>query len=163
MSPASVAALPRILDGGLPHAMRWRADDVRLYHLSDTEYTEVFANGLRPQGNHLGHLIEHVYRNPADTGYVSTSRNISHDPAGSPRHGYQWRYDVRAPGGVDVNATLDFASPFPGQDEVVFPGGIDARFIRGAQQVVNGSPTGPYIVNPAFDPDGLRNTPQAIQ
>ncbi len=163
VEPSSVAALPRMLDGGLPHTVRWRseADTAPLYKFSERPPEEVFAQGLRPKGDHLGHLVEHVYRNPANTGWLSTSRNyhylrdsVLNDPgSAAPLHNrYRWRYDVQVPGGIDVNATLDLASPFPDQEEVVFPGGIDVRFIRGVQPLVNGSPWGPYIVNPAYAP-----------
>ncbi|GLY83561.1 scabin-related ADP-ribosyltransferase [Actinoallomurus iriomotensis] len=129
--------------------------------MTDKRPQEVFRDGLRPRGDRLGHLIDHVYNNPKDTGYVSTSRNpgyrrdsVRNDPrAAEALHGrYQWRYDVVLPGGIDVNATLDIASPFPDQEEVVFPGGIDVRFIRGVQWLENGSPSGAYIPNPDFDP-----------
>jgi hypothetical protein len=164
VAPATIAAQPELLQQGLPHAMKWRADGTPapLYKFSDKTPEEVFRDGLRPKGGRLGHLIEHVYHNPADTGYVSTSRNYHYlrdsalnDPgsADALHRRYRWRYDVVVPGGINVDATLDIASPFPDQEEVAFPGGINVKFIRGVQPLENGSPAGEYIVNFYYDPD----------
>jgi hypothetical protein len=162
VDPSLTAALPGLLDHGLPHAMMWRTDRRPLYKFSEKTREEVFRDGLRPKGNTLGHLLEHVYKNPSDTGYVSTSRNIHYlrdsalnDPGSAQAlfRRYQWRYDVILPGGIDVDATLDIASPFPDQLEIAFPGGIDVRFIRGVQPLVNGSAVGEYVRNPSFVPD----------
>ena len=164
VDPSLTAARPRTLGSGLPHAMKWRSDEggAPLHKFSEKAPEEVFRDGLRPKGERLGHVLEHVYKSPQDTGYVSTTRNrdyvhqsaMNNPGAAAALHGrYRYRYDVVLPGGIDVNATLDIASPFPDQEEVVFPGGIDVRFIRGVQALENGSPTGEYIVNPDFDPD----------
>ncbi|HXA58598.1 MAG TPA: hypothetical protein VNW94_05495 [Streptosporangiaceae bacterium] len=160
--PSSVtAARPELLAAGLPHALKWRADEAPLYKFTDKPPAEVLRYGVLPKGGRLGHLIEHVYNNPADTGYVSTSRNRNYlrdsalnDPGSAQLlfNKYQWRVDVFLPGGIDVNATLDIASPFPDQEEVAFPGGIHVKFIRGVQPLQNGSLAGGYIPNPAFDP-----------
>jgi hypothetical protein len=158
VDPSRTAARPHILESGLPHAMKWRSDDggTPLHKFSEKAPEEVFREGLRPKGDRLGHLLEHVYKSPRDTGYVSTTRNRDYvrdsalnDPgsAAALHRRYRYRYDVVLPGGIDVNATLDIASPFPDQEEVAFPGGIDVRFIRGVQALENGSPMGEYIFN----------------
>jgi hypothetical protein len=40
-------------------------------------------------------------------------------------------YEVRAPGGVDVSATLGSRSPFPLELEVAYPGGVPSSCIAG--------------------------------
>jgi hypothetical protein len=163
VDPAITAAQPEILGAGLPHQMKWRSDggDAPLHKFSEKAPEEVFRDGLRPKGGRLGHLLEHVYRSPPDTAYVSTTRDrdyVHHSALNNPGAAaslharYRYRYDVVLPGGIDVNATLDIASPFPDQEEVVFPGGIHVRFIRGMQPLVNGSAIGEYVANPDFDP-----------
>lgn len=53
---------------------------------------------------------------------------------------------------MDVNATLDIATPHPERREVLFPGGVHKRFVRGAQRIAHGQPVGRYIPNPGFSP-----------
>ncbi|MCW2943369.1 MAG: hypothetical protein JWR24_86, partial [Actinoallomurus sp.] len=169
VDPSATAALRRLLDGGLPHAMRWRSEqgEAPLYKFSDKAPEAVFRDGLLPKGEQLVHLLDHVYNSPPDTAYVSTSRSVHYlrdstynDPGSAAAlHGrYRWRYDVQVPGGIDVNATLDIASPFPDQQEVAFPGGIHPRYIVGAQPLVNGSPAGAYVHNPAFAPTAVTDS-----
>ncbi|GAA4509200.1 hypothetical protein GCM10023191_070070 [Actinoallomurus oryzae] len=167
--PAFTAARPGTLAAGLPHVMKWRTDDAPLYKFSQKTPEMVFRadGGLFPRGHRLGHLIDHVYNNPEDTGYVSTSRSrrylrdsAQNDPVSASLlfDHYRYRYDVVLPGGIDVNATLDIASPFPDQEEVAFPGGIHVRFIRGVQPLRDGSPDGEYVHNPYFNPSPTETT-----
>jgi hypothetical protein len=69
IAPSATESLPRLLDGGLPHAMKWRSDDdgAPLYTASEKAPEEVFRDCLRPNGGDLVHLIEHVYGDPGDT------------------------------------------------------------------------------------------------
>lgn len=43
-------------------------------------------------------------------------------------------YEIFAPGGIDLNQSLGYASPFPEQNEVTFVGGIRREFIRSATE-----------------------------
>ncbi|WP_428957203.1 scabin-related ADP-ribosyltransferase [Streptomyces sp. cg35] len=146
----------------LPHPMRWRTDDAPLYRFTAEDPDEVFLNGLRAPGTGLAHVLDHAYNGASDSsGYVSTTRDTDYArrsldlaPAASAaldaRH--RWRYDLDLPGGIDVNGTLGLASPFPDQREVLFPGGIAPRFVRGAQRLLDGRPFGPYVPNPGHRP-----------
>lgn len=73
------------------------------------------------------------------TVFVSTTRVIRAD-------GYHWtprsranafRYDISAPGGINVNPTLGLSSShrFYGQNEIAFVGGINTRYIFGALEL----------------------------
>jgi hypothetical protein len=112
---------------------------------------QVFGEGLRPTGTNLIDLLEHVSSAPRESGYVTTSRNVpgvqevasEDDPSRE-----LWSYEIVVPGGIDVNATLGSASPHPDRNEVVFPGGIAGRYIRGARRL----PAGEYRHNPHYRP-----------
>ncbi|MYR40176.1 hypothetical protein GTX14_35475 [Streptomyces sp. SID4944] len=161
VDPATVAADPGALAGStLPEAL-WRDHDGPLYRFSPDGPDRVFTEGLRPYGSTMLHLIDHVYNTTQGSVFASTTANPDYvrdsaraNPAGAPAlfQRYRWRYDIVAPGGIDVNATLGFASPFPDQEEVLFPGGVAGRHIRGAQPMLNGEPAGPFIPNPHFAP-----------
>ncbi|MFJ2008562.1 scabin-related ADP-ribosyltransferase [Streptomyces chartreusis] len=167
VDPSETAADATVLRQELAGGMRWRDEAVpgdHLYKFSHIAPGEVFERGLLPKGRALVHLIEHVYSNPSDTGYISTTRNpayVTESVRNNPQSAdhlyrrYRWRYDVTVPGGIDVNATLGLASPFPDQREVAFPGGIHTRYVRGAQPLLNGSPFGAYLSNPAYAPTAL--------
>jgi hypothetical protein len=144
--------------------LRWRADGDDLYvfgppRTQDPE--DVFAAGLRPPGERPVHVAAHVREGgAADSLWVTASRDIGwlrgQASAGEGADGaavldrYGWRYDIAAPGGVDVNETLDLAAPHPERREVLFPGGVDGRYVRGVQRVERGRPVGPYLTNPGF-------------
>ncbi|MDX3065817.1 hypothetical protein PV518_27160, partial [Streptomyces sp. ND04-05B] len=164
VDPATVAADPAALAGStLPEAL-WRDHDAPLYRFSPDGPERVFREGLKPYGPEMVHLIDHVYGGSAlvpHTVFASTTASRTYvrdsarsNPMGAPAlyRRYRWRYDIQAPGGIDVNATLGLASPFPDQEEVLFPGGIGRGFIRGAQPMEYGVPVGPYVANPHFAP-----------
>ncbi|WP_179892520.1 scabin-related ADP-ribosyltransferase [Streptomyces sp. rh34] len=146
-----------------------------MYRFSPDGPERVFAEGLKPYGPEMVSVIDHVYGGSAlvpDTVFASTTANRNYvrdsaraNPMGAPAlfHRYRWRYDIDAPGGIDVNATLGLASPFPDQEEVLFPGGVGRRYIRGAQPMAYGVPVGPYVVNPHYvaDPRSAPSTEDA--
>ncbi|MFD4763289.1 hypothetical protein ACFWOJ_31890 [Streptomyces sp. NPDC058439] len=168
VAPATVAADPSALAGGtLPEAL-WRDHDGPLYRFSPDGPEQIFREGLMPYGSDMVHLIDHVYGGSAQvpntvfasaTATATANRDYVRDsaranPMGAPalHRRYRWRYDLQVPGGIDVNATLGLASPFPDQEEVLFPGGVDRRYIRGAQPMAYGMPVGAYVMNPHFAP-----------
>ena len=108
---------------------------------------QVFANGISPKGDNLD-LAWHVSGNRADSGFIATSPDfdIAHSFAG--RNGYV--YEIVPEGGIDVNATLGKASPFPEQLEVAIPGGVSPANVKGVYPVSRGTVTGEYIPNPSF-------------
>jgi len=91
---------------------------------------EIFEEGLPPldvseRGDY--DLDRHVYPNPPGP-FVSTHRanDVPDGVAG------QWRYDIDAPGGIDMRRSPG-VNDNPGEAEVAFPGGVDRSFIRGAE------------------------------
>jgi hypothetical protein len=143
--------------------LRRRGDEHEddLYVFGAWEPEEVFGSGLRPCGDRLVHVLDHARDGGRpDSLWVTASRDIGwlrariaaeEGAAGAEiANRYGWRYDIAAPGGVDVNATLDVAAPHPRRREVLFPGGVDGRWIRGAQRLEQGRPAGPYTINPGF-------------
>jgi hypothetical protein len=140
--------------------LRWRSDgdDLYAFTAAGPHGTDgVFTTGLLPSGGLLPHVLAHVADGgAADSLWVTASRDIGRLRAGEGATGsdllerYGWRYDIAAPGGVDVNDTLDLAAPHPEWGEVLFPGGVDGRYVRGAQRLERGRPVGPYLTNPGF-------------
>ncbi|MYR56183.1 hypothetical protein GTY54_07935, partial [Streptomyces sp. SID625] len=150
----------------LPHPVRWRDDTAPLYRFADAPPQEVFRTGLRAPGRELPSVLDHVYHGGSrDSVYVSATRDATYverslrmNPRGAAALDarYRWRYDLDVPGGIDVNATLGFASPYPDQREVLLPGGVAPHFVRGAQRMLNGRPFGPYTPNPGHRPPQAR-------
>jgi hypothetical protein len=144
--------------------LHWRDDTEDLYVFGPpgNEAREgVFADGLRPSGGELVHPAAHARPDGhPGSAWVTASRDIGWLRGQAPvEEGgtdnavlgrYGWRYDIAAPGGVDVNETLDLAAPHPERREVLYPGGVDSRYIRGAQRLEGGRPVGPYLTNPGF-------------
>ncbi|WP_449343903.1 scabin-related ADP-ribosyltransferase [Streptomyces mexicanus] len=164
--PRTTAAHEAPSPEDLPHPVRWRDDDEPLYRFTAAPPQEVFPTGLRAPGRALPSVLDHV-RNGAhrDSVYLSTTRDAAYVERSlrmSPRGAaamdarYRWRYDLDVPGGIDVNATLGFASPYPDQREVLLPGGVAPHFVRGAQRMLDGRPFGPYTPNPGYRPPDTR-------
>lgn len=167
--PVTVSAVePGLVDHALAGAswadgLRWRtdADELHVFSAGDPRGPEgAFTVGLRPAGSQLVHIAAHVQDGgAADSLWVTATRDIGWlrrqaSATGNPVPGvldrHPWRYDIAAPGGADVNATLDIAAPHPERQEVLFPGGVPADRIRGAQRMDGGRPVGPYVTNPSF-------------
>lgn len=144
--------------------LRWRGDNDDLYVFAPAGSAApdvVFGAGLRPCGDELVHVAAHV-RDGGSPGsaWLTASRDIQWLRAQAPAAEggaeaavlgrYGWRYDIAAPGGVDVNETLDLAAPHPERREILYPGGVDSRYIRGAQRLEQGRAAGPYTTNPGF-------------
>ncbi|MCZ1008338.1 hypothetical protein O1L68_18055 [Streptomyces lydicus] len=149
VDPATVAAVSPLLlpPDNLLAAAQWRDHAGPLYAFSSWSARRVFEDGLRPGGDEWIHPIDHVYGDDRSTSaWVSATANLSTGPS----RDSGWRFGIEAPGGIDVNATLGLASPFPDQWEVLFPGGVHRRFIQGAQRLENGVPVGDYLPNPHF-------------
>ncbi len=164
--------------GAALRAVRWsgglhrRDDEDELYVFGPAgpvRPAPVFADGLRSPGQELIHVAAHVSEPDAPgSAWLTATRNIGwlrerataeDGAAAGLLDRYGWRYDISAPGGVDLNATLDLAVPHPERAEVLFPGGVDSRYVRGAQRLQGGRPVGPYLTNPGFVEPGVRPTP----
>jgi hypothetical protein len=128
----------------------WRTSNEPLWRHDDRPPSEIFANGFEPWDPSNTDLAGFVYYNESSA-FVSSTRN----------EGLDWsrvyRYEIRAPGGIDVNRTLGEVV-FPGEAEIAFPGGISPRFIAGAHRVgLDGLPIpGSWIPNPFFNPNGAK-------
>ncbi|WP_204292496.1 scabin-related ADP-ribosyltransferase [Micromonospora gifhornensis] len=121
----------------------------------------IFNTGFQPQDVSNTDLASFVDGNRG--AFVSTSRlenlNFLGGPSG-PHGPYIFRFEIHAPGGVDVNASLgDRIDPLHrNQLEVAFPGGIRTENIRGARRVTDGGAPfmpvtlGPFLPNPNFNP-----------
>lgn len=146
--PLLTAALdPNVDIGRITPTPVWRSTNEPLYRADDRPPELVFEEGFAPRDMSNLDLRVSVPLGGASA-FVSTTR--------SDRLIFDWQtqywYHVDAPGGIDVNATLgDHRYSF--EDEVAFPGGIDRRFIVGAQPY---DPTtgrlGEIIPNPYYDP-----------
>ncbi|WP_143025304.1 scabin-related ADP-ribosyltransferase [Actinokineospora alba] len=160
VDPATVAMPDALTAHVLPYAL-WRQDNDVLYHFSNRSPDQVVQDGgLLPKGTgtHRG-LLDYIYNGHQDTSFVSTSRDPgmmsklrdknpgTHFGPGS----YRYLYVIEAPGGIDANATLDIASPFPDQEEITFPGGVRLRYVTGYLHLVQDRPTGHIIPLPEDD------------
>ncbi|WP_432836901.1 scabin-related ADP-ribosyltransferase [Dactylosporangium sp. CA-092794] len=127
-----------------------RTDRDPLTRVDNRHPDEIFQDGFKPwNSNGNNDLQVHVDDSPRGN-LVSASRN----PEGV--GAYPWLYDIDAPGGIDLNATaLEHGNLEPnwGENEVTFPGGIPARYIRGAQQYDEfDNPIGDYLSSPNYRP-----------
>ncbi|MBY8882307.1 scabin-related ADP-ribosyltransferase [Actinacidiphila acidipaludis] len=184
-TPVAPAATGRSATAALAAApwspgLRWRSGDEDLYVFSAAHAEGpdgVFARGLLPPGDHAVHPAAHAAGGTDGVGdpdgaggsvWLTASRDIGWlrgqaeavggEAVTGPLSRYGWRYDIAAPGGVDVNETLDLATPHPERREVLFPGGVDGRYVRGAQRLDRGRPVGPYVINPGFSERGTGTT-----
>lgn len=111
-------------------------------------YADIFRDGFRarPQGDtpdeDYYNLLDHVNNAGAPLGpgvgipraFVSTT--LAHslptrftNPVGT----LIYRYEIYAPGGINVGATLGDRYGFPSQREIAFVGGVAPQYIRAVQ------------------------------
>lgn len=105
---------------------------------------EIFSRGFEPKGTNMD-LWEHVTQNPADSGYVSTTKSLASAQDFAEDSDAPYIYRVQA-SGIDVNATFGHASPFPWENEGAVPGAVPPSAISGVI-----SPDG-WLDNPFFVP-----------
>ncbi|MFD9123242.1 glycosyltransferase [Kitasatospora sp. NPDC059571] len=124
----------------------WRRGNGALWRNDDREPATVFAEGFQPKNPANMSLMHHVMKSidPNGYGFVSTSSEKRLDWAAN------YRYKIKAPGGIDVNRT------FPGHKhsremEVAFPGGIDPRYIKGAFDLDPYGMPVRWIPNPGYE------------
>jgi len=101
-----------------------------LFRADSRSPEEIFRGGFEPKGSNMD-LWAHVTENPADSGFVSTSKSLGAAQEFAEENGVDYIYRVRA-NGVDVNATLGENSPFPWEHEVAVPGPISSGSVEGA-------------------------------
>jgi hypothetical protein len=105
---------------------------------------EIFSKGFEPKGDNLD-LWQHVTQNPADSGFVSTTKSLSSAQDFAEEQRLDYIYRLRA-AGIDVNHTLGESSPFPWENEVAVPGSVPAGSIEGVW-----GPDG-WLGNPRMQP-----------
>jgi hypothetical protein len=100
--------------------------------------SEIFESGFDSVGDNMD-LLQPAEGYP-NSGYVATSTSAEVAADFGPNV-----YEVRAPGGIDVNATLGPQSPFPNELEIAFPRHIDTSNIVGCRL-----PSGEWMPNPRY-------------
>jgi hypothetical protein len=114
----------------------------------------VFTDGFPPRDINQLNVRDHVDYNPPNTGYVSTTTNPLYWSAeGSD---CKYFYEIDAPGGVDVNSTLD-RSQYNFENEIAMPGGIRPERVKGLWTIEHDPDTwepslGSYVPNPHYRP-----------
>ena len=129
--------------GVTPRAV-WRDTTEPLWRFDDRPPEQIFRDGFHPRNAANTNLERHVIEN-APSAFVATTRNAGLSFA------RQFRYEIHAPGGIDVDRTAGRVL-YPGEEEVAFPGGLEARFIRGAHRLLPDGGLGEWIPNPGFAP-----------
>jgi hypothetical protein len=110
----------------------------------------IFQQGFQPKGNNPS-LYQHVFHNPKDSNYVSTSKKEDVSRLEFTKPG-GWVYSVApGPGGRDVNARFGNHHQYAHEREISVPGGIPANRILMARQVdAYNRYTGEILLNPAY-------------
>lgn len=125
----------------------WRTDRLILRRADDRHPDEIFTDGFHPRDVTNTDLESHLRFEPS--AFVSTTR------LDNPMDIFPTRYlyDVDAPGGIDLAETMGSALRTGHQREVAFPGGVEARFIKGAKPYdAETGEFGDYVVNPGYRP-----------
>jgi hypothetical protein len=129
----------------------WRKFRRNLYRMEDRAPDEIFREGFAPRHPDEVDLTGYVRKSDASA-FVSTSANrrLHWNPNWGNR---KYRYTIDAPGGIHVSRTLpDGLRKHWPEKEIAFPGGIDARFIRGAHRMKDNGSLGEWTANPNYDP-----------
>jgi RHS repeat-associated protein len=105
---------------------------------------EIFSKGFTPKGTNMD-LADHVWNNPDDSGYISTSSSQTSAENWGAENGYDYVYKLRA-GGIDVNSTFGADSPYPWENEIAVPRPVPASDVEGVW-----GPDG-WLENPGFRP-----------
>ncbi|MEV0643049.1 putative T7SS-secreted protein [Streptomyces sp. NPDC050619] len=151
----TVAAVDRTVDPAdiAPAEPAWRTTDEPLWRYDDRRPEMIYRDGFRPKDPAFLDLGEYVREN-TPSGFVSTTVDSSLE------WGSRYKYEIHAPGGIDVNKTFDKdyalridGNPFAHEAEISFAGGVRARFIKGAYEW-NGYELSAWKANPTFRPAG---------
>lgn len=131
----------------MPEKPVWRDTTEPLYRSDGRDPSVIFQEGFKPLNPDEVNLRQFVNTNNPSA-FVSTTR----DPELYKNWGKEFRYEVEAPGGIDVNQSLG-PHPLQHEAEIAFPGGVDPRFIKGVHRVNPDGSLGEWIPNPNFHPN----------
>ncbi len=94
---------------------------------------EIFNKGFEPRSKGSDTSLEDYARNNSPSNYVGTSKDPDIAKNFADEEGYV--YTIKPDAGIDVNKELGNRSPFPHEQEVVIPGGIKTKNIKGATPI----------------------------
>ncbi|MGW2416246.1 putative T7SS-secreted protein [Streptomyces tubercidicus] len=151
LDPDDPRSLPAAVDknidiDGMSHKPVWREGHEPLYRNDNRHPREIFDQGFHPRDSSNVDLFGYV-ESSHGSAFVSTTRDAD---ANWVTH---YRYEVDAPGGIDVNETLPNNKYHEIDQEIAFAGGIDRKHIKGAWEMDPRTGTkGEWIPNPHYEP-----------
>ncbi|GAA2608923.1 putative T7SS-secreted protein [Streptomyces tubercidicus] len=151
LDPDDPRSLPAAVDknidiDGMSHKPVWRESHEPLYRNDNRHPREIFDQGFHPRDSSNVDLFGYV-ESSHGSAFVSTTRDAD---ANWVTH---YRYEVDAPGGIDVNETLPNNKYHEIDQEIAFAGGIDRKHIKGAWEMDPRTGTkGEWIPNPHYEP-----------
>lgn len=163
-------SVERILETGRTYSIVWRPANVRdqrrnnspsisatdewLWRWDRTHPRQIFRNGFIPRVNIDG--LGDFLRNPATDLRSYVSNNQASVFVSTTRRNWAprarantFRYDIFAPGGIEVNPTLG-SHQYQNQEEVAFFGGIRTEYIYGAVEYDENLRQVRYHLNPLY-------------
>ncbi|MGW8555861.1 putative T7SS-secreted protein [Streptomyces tubercidicus] len=151
LDPDDPRSLPAAVDknidiDSMSHKPVWREGHEPLYRNDNRHPREIFDQGFHPRDSSNVDLFGYV-ESSHGSAFVSTTRDAD---ANWVTH---YRYEVDAPGGIDVNETLPNNKYHEIDQEIAFAGGIDRKHIKGAWEMDPRTGTkGEWIPNPHYEP-----------
>ncbi|MGW1788577.1 putative T7SS-secreted protein [Streptomyces tubercidicus] len=151
LDPDDPRSLPAAVDknidiDGMSHKPVWRESHEPLYRNDNRHPREIFDQGFHPRDSSNVDLYGYV-EGSHGSAFVSTTRDADANWVAN------YRYEVDAPGGIDVNETLPNNKYHEIDQEIAFAGGIDRKHIKGAWEVDPRTGTkGEWIPNPHYEP-----------
>ncbi|MCT9089268.1 WXG100 family type VII secretion target [Streptomyces sp. ASQP_92] len=147
------AAADRSVDvSTIPGNAVWRTSDEPLWRFDARSPDAIFEEGFQPWEPSNTHLRDYVEKN-TPSAYVGTTRNP--DLGWAPK----FRYEIDAPGGIDVNASMP-DNIFASESEIAFPGGVRAENIKGVWERTPDGGWGNFTPNPNYRPPAAPPEPR---
>jgi len=124
-----------------PRPVVWRSTSETLWRTTHEKPEVVLTKGFQPKDPSNTSLLHHVQVGDRWDAFVSTSKR--HDIRDLMHEKYPYRldpyvYEIHAPGGIDVVATMPSNGHYHDEGEIAFPGGINPRFITHYIDMSNG-------------------------
>lgn len=131
----------------------WRTSNEPLYRSDHRSPEQIFESAFAPLDRFNYDLMTRVVSGSV---YVSFTRDpeLHFQPLSGNVYKDRFRYEIDAPGGIVINDTMFAHSAlYEHEQEVVFAGGVRARFFMGAQEVRSDGSLGRYFLNLGFHPE----------